>query len=926
MKVQRMGYPLRARSSWRVPMAHLALAGSLALALPAAAAYDGPDPLGPPSGRDGGNGVFILEGEFVHNVGELQMNITNWGLIGSQPGRNTRFSDQPSGMWPAGSGVDYLWAAGLWVGALKNNVPLVSTGQFATEFLPNPDDPLDTIYSSFQGAVGGARYPDPAEDDDGDGQINEDPLNGLDDDGDGAIDEDFEALGSQYFRATQRDDTALAIENLPEHEPMNLSVVQESFQWENDSVDDFIGFQFTIRNEGVLRLQNVYLGFFADCDVGPRGQGGIAEDDLPGFFEGAVRALDNSFVPLSVAFMYDSDGDDGQSSGFFGVLFLNHPIDPTGASAPRSVGITSFQRFSGSATFEQEGDPQNDAERYELLSRVEKDVTPDWTQDNENKAADFRFLVATGPFVEMAPQDELFFQAAMVCGEGFGGLISNSAEAALTYYGAYFDRDGNPDTGKDGRETQLCAEDFPDDPKWFEKLWLSTCDTLGVSQSGQPLPAPLQEDDLDENLCVYVNADCVTFELPRRGRDGCDEESSGAPPEALVGCTGTGGREYFVPWLVGLAPQSPNLRVVPRDNRVHIFWNNLSQIIPDLRLQKSDFESYRIWRADGWDRPFGTSVDNGPASSLWSLIAEYDVVNFFEDRRVQGGVEITQRLPLGANTGLDLVSYVPEVYRTGTPAYENAAPVRDLVRRILEDPEFSFLGPTTDPSKFIRYLNEDGVESQVGAAFPQLRDFEDSYDVVDTVYFVETGVEFFEYVDRRVFNGIAYFYSVTATDFAADASGESLLPIGPGLIGDPQSNFGFATPKFAAQTAEERAANGHNIFVFPNPATRSALAEFSQLNPNADDPTGVRVMFANLPADRNTINIYTLAGDLVQTIEHDGTAGGLGNEGYADVAGSAFWNLVSRNGQEVVSGIYLYSVESQSDDFDRVIGRFVVIR
>ena len=29
------------------------------------------------------NGIFILDGTYVMNVGEVQINITNWGLIGS---------------------------------------------------------------------------------------------------------------------------------------------------------------------------------------------------------------------------------------------------------------------------------------------------------------------------------------------------------------------------------------------------------------------------------------------------------------------------------------------------------------------------------------------------------------------------------------------------------------------------------------------------------------------------------------------------------------------------------------------------------------------------------------------------------------------------------------------------------------------------
>jgi len=104
--------------------------------------------------------------------------------------------------------------------------------------------------------------------------------------------------------------------------------------------------------------------------------------------------------------------------------------------------------------------------------------------------------------------------------------------------------------------------------------------------------------------------------------------------------------------------------------------------------------------------------------------------------------------------------------------------------------------------------------------------------------------------------------------------------------------------------------------MYPNPATREALEEFQQFFPNADDPTGIRVCLANLPASQNVIKIYTLDGDLVETLNHDGESG----------FGEVCWNLVSRNGQEVVSGIYLYSVESQDNRFDDFIGKFVVIR
>jgi hypothetical protein len=880
----------------------------------------------PEFGRGETRGPYTLDGEFVHNVGEIQLHMTNWGLIGSLPGVNCSFCDAPSAMWPAGSGVDYLFEAALWVGALKNSVPVVTTGRRGgTELRANPNDPLDTIWVSQQGAPGGARYPDPNFDDDGDGLENEDPLNGLDDDEDGLIDEDFAAISNQHFRTVLRDDDPLAIEANPDHEPLNIRVIQESFAWENDNVDDFIGFEFTIipTENFSVDLQDVYVGFFADCDIGPRGTGGIAQDDMPGFFDGRVRAIDRSLVPISVAYMYDQDADGGQADGYIGIMFLDHPIDPLGVEAPVKVGITSFQQFAGNQPFDRGGDPGNDAERYELLSRFEFDPFP--SPDEESKANDYRILISTGPFSGLAQGEELEFQMGMVIGSGLAGLQRNAAEAALTYYGNWFDRDLDEETGVQGRETRVCQDDFEDPNEIFD-LFFSPCDTSGLGPDDE-FPPPVSEEDLDEDGCFYQNADC---EVERR-RDAlnCDQDDQFEESE-LAGCTGVKGKEFHVTWLVGLAPQPPGLRLVPSDNQVHVFWSNVSEVVPDIRLQEVDFESYLVWRAEGWERPFGSSIENGPESELWSLVAEFDKVNFFEDRRFIGDEVISQRLPLGANTGLDVISYTPRMYRPGTPEYDRHAPVRDLVSRIVEDPEFqSLLGPTINPATFLRYIDpKTGNVSAIGRKYPELARYQDNYAPADTAYFVEIGLDFYEYVDRDVFNGHAYFYAVTASDFRADSSGEEgLLPLGPGLAGDAQSNFAFAVPKAQAQTKDERDERGQDIYVVPNPATRESLAEFSQFSPNADDPTGVRVMFANLPRARNTIKIYTLAGDLVQTIEHDGTAfGEVGSEGFSNTGGSAFWNLVSRNGQEIVSGVYLYSVESSDPDFERVVGRFVVVR
>jgi len=135
-----------------------------------------------------------------------------------------------------------------------------------------------------------------------------------------------------------------------------------------------------------------------------------------------------------------------------------------------------------------------------------------------------------------------------------------------------------------------------------------------------------------------------------------------------------------------------------------------------------------------------------------------------------------------------------------------------------------------------------------------------------------------------------------------------------GKIGDPQSNFLYVEPKSSSQA--DYAYNEDAVYVVPNPATTESMAPWT-LSPNNEDPTGIKVEFRNLPADRGTIRIFTLAGDLVEELPFDGTAGN----------GTMKWDLVSRNGQDVTSGVYIFAVETDTNDaYKRKIGKFVVIR
>ena len=291
--------------------------------------------------------IWVFDGSGIHNVGNLQMHVCNWGCFGSYPSSRWPTADFPSAQWPANSGVEYLYIAGLWIGARKGGIPVVSTAAYDREFRPpGTDAPNARIYSSFEGIQNGARLPSP-DDDDKDGLSDEDWPNGEDDDGDCKIDEDYGAIGKQMFTCWFTDDEPNAVQIYPEHTPLHLFVRQESYQWEEKQFYDFVGVEDKITNYGNDIIENLYVGFFADGDAGPRDREQYWMDDCTSFFpppgtEGircAQRGENQVPVRMEVAYFYDKDGDDGLTTGYLGIVFLGHDIDPLGDVAPKKIGI-----------------------------------------------------------------------------------------------------------------------------------------------------------------------------------------------------------------------------------------------------------------------------------------------------------------------------------------------------------------------------------------------------------------------------------------------------------------------------------------------------------------------------------------------------------------------------------------------------------
>jgi hypothetical protein len=84
-----------------------------------------------------------------------------------------------------------------------------------------------------------------------------------------------------------------------------------------------------------------------------------------------------------------------------------------------------------------------------------------------------------------------------------------------------------------------------------------------------------------------------------------------------------------------------------------------------------------------------------------------------------------------------------------------------------------------------------------------------------------------------------------------------------------------------------------------------------------DAPGSHDIHFVNLP-ERARIQVYTVAGDLVTTLDHVGRPPGT-----TTTRDFERWNLKNAHGHDVAAGIYVYRVTSDTFAFQ---GRFIVIR
>ena len=158
--------------------------------------------------------------------------------------------------------------------------------------------------------------------------------------------------------------------------------------------------------------------------------------------------------------------------------------------------------------------------------------------------------------------------------------------------------------------------------------------------------------------------------------------------------------------------------------------------------------------------------------------------------------------------------------------------------------------------------------------------------------------------DPQVLNGFDYIYVVTSRYEVSERAPSGVLRT---IVLESPLDAGFdrrVVPRVEARPGVD------GVWVVPNPYR--GWADWNRPS-TAGDPLTRHIDFLGLPREISTVKIWTVAGDFVAQLDHDGRSGN----------GQASWDLVTRNGQEVVSGVYLFTVDSAAG---HKVGRFVVIR
>jgi hypothetical protein len=384
------------------------------------------------------------------NVGNIGITVTNFGTYGHG---FVRWDDnQPSCEYPLGSRIEHLFDGGLWIGGYiaddslnSNRVgPFVTTGavdaaslssgQAGFEFTNKIGNSVKERSSLFDSRVF-SPY----------------------------------AISHQDFVMDYVDTNKtnpVSGEPLIDHDPLGVSIRQETYAWNFPFANFFVIFNYWIKNVSPQNkyLDSVFVGLWTDTVV--RNTLVTGRPSGSAFYNKGGNGYNDS---IKLAYEFDATGDIGLSESYIGILHLG--------SEPELPEKYAFGEFDSLPTtnfvswqFRNTSDPnffapQDDIDRYGKMrgffggnNRWKDGINPDDIRSASNRS----MLLTKGYFDYIAPGDSINVVFAIVCAKMYGNedqwldtdeqkinLYSNADWALRAYYGEDRNRNGILDPGED---------------------------------------------------------------------------------------------------------------------------------------------------------------------------------------------------------------------------------------------------------------------------------------------------------------------------------------------------------------------------------------------------------------------------------------------------------------------------------------------
>ncbi len=856
--------------------------------------------------EDGGtlaNSAYCTAG---HNVGKINMMVSNAATFGypARGGPSDCFTGEniESCEYPKGSRTKYLFMGAFWIGAVSGRDTLVSTGadgwqHTGNEFHPDESPLGDMIYRSlvdptapeFEGAVSEQDY-----------------------------------IAIYYDTCANCPGIGRDVVDNRNHKPLNIEVIQRSYAWSYAYAEDFILFDYAIRNIGHQRLSEIYMGFYVDADIHSLAAGSGAagaQDDITGFHEKLPALYLPDYCPpdsdvVNIAWTADNDGDlqdEAPVPHVTGTRIVRSPLDSMQVSfnwwISNSVAHLDFgpqskenlRDFGHGGT----GTPEGDRNKYFLLSNGEFDydqvkvasidpLDPVWLPPPANfkqqwaVGMDTRYLLSFGPFDIEAGQT-LPLSFAYVAGQNFHASENNidnlPADPQAYYEGVDFSDLGTNATWADWIYDNPGVD--TDNDSFFGEFTvcnLGTDSTALVDTVFDTVPGtdPPQLDTLIDTSWAYALAD--TFW--RKG-DGVPDFQGASPPPA--------------PSAYRSSKGVPGLRVEPSLYTIHVKWNGvLAENARDIFSREYDFEGYRVYLARDDRRMSYVTIASYDREDYNKYVWDTEARRFVLLESPYTLQELTDAYSDGDTTWHPLnhprnQPYVSAYFLDSMFYFEG----QDFNRHILANDPVNATTP-------IKKVYPD-------APRPRTTTVDSIPDSLYSLYLTEDG--FFKYYEYEItlenlLPTVRYWINVTAFDYGSPRSGLESLETSPTLL---------PAISYALESVDDVLDDDRKVFVYPNPYRADANYRQRGYEGRGESDRPVdrtrAVHFANLPP-RCTIRIYSLDGDLVRELIHD-------VDPNDPLASHDSWNLITRNTQLVVSGLYYWVVEDTQGHTQ--IGKLVIL-